>query len=64
MTTGFLFFYKYFPIANKWQRWQNLPEDMGSINMGLVEDRRKEGSVLFNDTLNTFSYGYMASDIW
>ena len=24
----------------------------------------KEGSVLFNNTLNTFSYGYMASDIW
>ena len=24
---------------------------------------RKEGNVLFNDTLNTF-YGYMASDIW
>ena len=23
-----------------------------------------EGSVLFNDALNTFSYGYMASDIW
>ena len=25
---------------------------------------RKERSVLFNDPLNTFSYGYMASDIW
>ena len=25
---------------------------------------RREGNVLFNDTLNTFSYGYMASDIW
>ena len=24
----------------------------------------KEGSVLFNDALNTFSYSYMASDIW
>ena len=24
----------------------------------------KEGNVLFNDALNTFSYGYMASDIW
>ena len=24
--------------------------------------RKKEGSVLFNDALNTFSYGYMASD--
>ena len=23
----------------------------------------KDGSVLFNNTLNTFSYGYMASDI-
>ena len=23
----------------------------------------KEGSVLFNDALNTFSYGYMVSDI-
>ena len=22
------------------------------------------GNVLFIDTLNTFSYGYMASDIW
>ena len=26
--------------------------------------RRKEGSVLVNDALNTFSYGYMASDMW
>ena len=25
---------------------------------------RNEGSVLFNDALDTFSYGYMASDIW
>ena len=26
---------------------------------------RKEGTVLFNDTLNTFFiYGYMESDIW
>ena len=25
---------------------------------------RKEGNVLFNDALNTFSYCYMASDIW
>ena len=24
---------------------------------------RKEGSILFNDTLNTFSYGYMVSNI-
>ena len=27
-------------------------------------DQRKEGSVLFNDALNTFSYSYMASDIY
>ena len=25
---------------------------------------RKEGNVLFNDALNTFIYGYMASDVW
>ena len=25
---------------------------------------QKEGNVLFNDTLNIFFYGYMASDIW
>ena len=25
---------------------------------------KKEGKVLFNDALNTFFYGYMASDIW
>ena len=25
---------------------------------------RKEELFLFNDTLNTFIYGYMASDIW
>ena len=25
---------------------------------------RKEGNVLFNDTLNNFIYGYMALDIW
>ena len=24
----------------------------------------KEGTILFNDALNTFFYGYMASDIW
>ena len=29
-----------------------------------VENGRKEGNVLFNDALDTFSYGYMASDIW
>ena len=28
------------------------------------EHGRKDGSGLFNDTLNTFSYGYMASDVW
>ena len=27
------------------------------------KEGRKEENVLFNDTLNTFSYGYMASDI-
>ena len=27
------------------------------------QDVAQEGSVLFNDTLNTFSYSYMASDI-
>ena len=30
----------------------------------LFNNLKKEESVLFNDTLNTFSYGYMASDIW
>ena len=37
------------------------------INSGLRPDNsfiRKEGNVLFNDALNTFIYGYMASDIW
>ena len=24
----------------------------------------KEGNVLFNNALNTFTYGYMVSDIW
>ena len=28
--------------------------------IGIMEGRR----VVFNDALNTFSYGYMASDIW
>ena len=28
------------------------------------KEGRKEGNVLFNDALNTFFYGYMASDIW
>ena len=27
-------------------------------------EEKVQGSVLFNDALNTFSYGYMASDIW
>ena len=26
--------------------------------------KNKEGSVLFNDAHNTFSYGYIVSDIW
>ena len=26
--------------------------------------RMKERNVLFNDALNTFYYGYIASDIW
>ena len=26
--------------------------------------QRKEGNAFFNDALNTFIYGYMASDIW
>ena len=30
----------------------------------LIGIERKEGIVLFNDTLNTLYYGYMASDIW
>ena len=28
-----------------------------------VIGRRNEGNVLFNDALNTFIYGYMASDV-
>ena len=28
----------------------------------VIIDRRKEGSVLFNDALNTFSNGYMVKD--
>ena len=28
------------------------------------ERERERDNVLFNDTLNTFSYGYMAPDIW
>ena len=40
-----------------------------SLNYNIVKRillclRRKEGSVLFNKALNTFSYSYMASDIW
>ena len=38
-----------------------------SIHLVTVIWRRmsvnKEGSVLFNDALNTFSYGYMSSDV-
>ena len=38
-----------------------------SIHLVTVIWRRmsvnKEGSVLFNNALNTFSYGYMASDV-
>ena len=29
-----------------------------------VSVRKEEGNVLFNDALNIFIYGYMASDIW
>ena len=29
----------------------------------MVKERRKEGNVLFNDALNTFSYGYMTIQI-
>ena len=29
-----------------------------------AHEKIKEGIVLFNDALNTFSYSYMASDIW
>ena len=32
--------------------------------MRLALKKRKEGNVLFNDALNTFIYGYMASYIW
>ena len=28
------------------------------------KEQRKEGNVLFNDTLNIFIYGYMVLDIW
>ena len=38
-----------------------------SLNYKIVKRillRRKEGSVIFNKALNTFSYSYMASDIW
>ena len=31
---------------------------------GYMERRKKERNVLFNDALNTFYLGYMASDIW
>ena len=29
-----------------------------------VSFMERRGNVLFNDTLNTFIYGYMASEIW
>ena len=32
--------------------------------LGLPGEGMEEGSVLFNDALNTFSYGYIVSDIW
>ena len=34
------------------------------IDLRLATYQMKEGNVLFNDALNTFIYGYMASDIW
>ena len=34
------------------------------IHVKLLYIFLKDGSVLFNDALNTFSYGYMASDIY
>ena len=37
----------------------NVFENSVSTNEG-----RKEGNVCFNDALNTFNYGYMASHIW
>ena len=33
-------------------------------NVAMFRWRRKEGNVLFNNALNTFNYGYMASHIW
>ena len=44
-------------ISKGWRRkWRDSGLDIFIL--------KKEGSVLFNDTLNTFSYGYMASHIW
>ena len=45
-----------------------LPVDQDRLHVGVLLRRhgqlqRKEGSVLFNDALNTFSYGYMASGL-
>ena len=37
-------------------------EPCGYSCIGIVEP--DEGSVLFNDAPNTFSYGYMALDTW
>ena len=41
---------------------------VGSVSKAVVcaifSVERKEGNVLFNDALNTFYLGYMASDIW
>ena len=34
------------------------------ICRGMERERERERNVLFNDALNTFYHGYMASDIW
>ena len=39
-------------------------QPQGTFHAKCIFKWRKEGNVLFNDTLNTFYYGYMASDIW
>ena len=47
------------PLVNS-SRYNSLVEHSSEVRRG-----RKEGDVLFNDTLNTFFiYGYMALDIW
>ena len=57
-----MFIYQYFNIVTKLKTSTTL---MVSILYLPTERRRKEGNVLFNDTLNIFLfYGYMASDIW